>query len=80
MTWSQAIKAFLIALPQLVEIIKPTLDFFNSFIKDKPEKKATELGAMIRELADSIEIEDLAEKKKARREVLKKLADFVESN
>ena len=80
MTWTEAIKGFLIALPELVKLSKPLLILIGDVLGPHPEKKAAELGNILRDLVESSDETDLAKKKAKKHDALKKLADFVHSN
>lgn len=80
MGWGQALKGFLIALPELVKMIRPIVDFLVELLGPNPAKKAAELGEGMRLLVESQRIEDIEKKKAKKYEALEKLADFARSN
>tara|TARA_R100001086_G_scaffold200856_1_gene117061 strand:+ start:8964 stop:9206 length:243 start_codon:yes stop_codon:yes gene_type:complete len=80
MTWGNAIKGFLIALPELVKLIRPVVEFFTELLGPDPSKKAKELGDALSHLAQASRETDLKEKEKKKDEGLEKLSDFFRSN
>jgi hypothetical protein len=80
MTWKAAFMGFLIALPELVKLIRPLVEFFTELLGPNPAKKAAELGEVIREFVDAEKEVSLKEKRKKKRAALEKLADFAHSN
>lgn len=82
-TWSQAIKgalAGMAALPELVKLAKPTLEFVNTALYPDPAKKASELGSIIRDFVDAKTTKDVEEQKKKSHDALEKFADFIHRN
>lgn len=79
-TWGNAIKSFLIALPEMVRLVKPTLDFLNALLFPDPAKKATELGDIARVYAESLKAKTTEEKEEKRYEALERFANFGRNN
>jgi hypothetical protein len=80
MGWGEAIKGFLVALPDLVKLVRPIAEFLTEFLGPDPAKKASELGEYLRLHAEANQESDIELKKQKKYEALKKLAEFARSN